>query len=112
MQSHNATKGVSADACGRAANVTHVDAPKETPDTQYCEGFRQILQFGGLKIVLCPPRVPQCNAYAERFVRTIKAEFASPHFLERTTPPHHGLDLCRLLSPPPQPSRNRKQTDR
>jgi len=42
--------------------------------TKYCEGFRQILQSGGLKIVLCPPRVPQCHAYAERFLRTIKAE--------------------------------------
>jgi putative transposase len=27
-----------------------------------------------MKIVLCPPRVPQCNAYAERFVRSIKEE--------------------------------------
>jgi putative transposase len=27
-----------------------------------------------VKIVLCPPRVPQCNAYSERFVRSIKEE--------------------------------------
>ena len=25
-----------------------------------------------MKIVLCPRRVPQCNAYTERFVRSIK----------------------------------------
>jgi integrase-like protein len=31
----------------------------------------------GLKIVLCPPRVPQCNAFAERFVRSIKSECLS-----------------------------------
>ena len=30
-----------------------------------------------MKIVLCTPRVPQCNAYAERFVRTIKEECLS-----------------------------------
>ena len=30
-----------------------------------------------MKIVLRPPRVPQCNAFAERFVRTIKQECLS-----------------------------------
>ena len=46
-------------------------------DTKYCEGFRQILESTGVKIVLCPPRVPQCNAFAERFVRSIKQECLS-----------------------------------
>jgi hypothetical protein len=46
-------------------------------DTKYCEGFRQILESGGVKIVPCPPRVPQCTAYAERFVRPIKQECLS-----------------------------------
>ena len=41
-------------------------------DTKYCEGFRQILQTADVKIVRCPPRVPQCNAHSERFVRSIK----------------------------------------
>ena len=27
-------------------------------DTKYSDGFRQILESGGVKIVLCPPRVP------------------------------------------------------
>jgi len=40
-------------------------------DTKYCEGLRQILEAGGVKIVLCPPRV------AERFVRSIKSECLS-----------------------------------
>ncbi len=43
-------------------------------DTKYCQGFKQILESAGIQIVLCPPRVPQCNAIAERFVRSIKAE--------------------------------------
>lgn len=43
-------------------------------DTKYCQSFRQILEDSGVKIMLCPPRVPQCNAYAERFVRSIKEE--------------------------------------
>ena len=41
-------------------------------DTKYVDGFRHTLESAGVKIVLCPPRVPQCNANAERFVRSIK----------------------------------------
>src|SRR5882762_272871 len=46
-------------------------------DAKYWDAFRQALQSAGTKIVLCPPRVPQCNAYAERFVRSIKEECLS-----------------------------------
>ena len=46
-------------------------------DTKYCEGFRPVLESAGVRIVLCPPRVPQCNGYAERFVRSIKGECLS-----------------------------------
>ncbi len=46
-------------------------------DTKYCEDFRAVLESAGVKTVLCPPRVPQCNAYAERFVRSIKGECLS-----------------------------------
>jgi transposase InsO family protein len=43
-------------------------------DTKYGEEFRRILESADVNIVLCPPRVPQCNAYAERFLRSIKHE--------------------------------------
>jgi putative transposase len=43
-------------------------------DTKYCDAFRDTLQSAGVKIVLCPPRAPQCNAFAERFVRSVKEE--------------------------------------
>jgi transposase InsO family protein len=46
-------------------------------DARYCDAFRQALQSAGMKLVMCPPRVPQCNAYAERFVRSIKEECLS-----------------------------------
>ena len=61
-------------ADGFALGKTHLILDR---DTKYGEGFRQILQSSGVKIVLCPPRVPQCNAYAERFVRSIKQECLS-----------------------------------
>ena len=59
---------------GFALGKTHLIIDR---DTKYAEGFRELLESAGVKIVLCPPRVPQCNAYAERFVRSIKQECLS-----------------------------------
>jgi transposase InsO family protein len=59
---------------GFALGKTHLIIDR---DTKYVDGFRHTLESAGVKIVLCPPRVPQCNAYAERFVRTIKEECLS-----------------------------------
>jgi len=59
---------------GFALGKTHLIIDR---DTKYCEGFCEVLESAGVKIVLCPPRVPQCNAYAERFVRSIKGECLS-----------------------------------
>jgi transposase InsO family protein len=43
-------------------------------DQKYCEAFRAMLQSGGVEPVRLPPRSPNLNAYAERFIRSIKAE--------------------------------------
>jgi len=43
-------------------------------DTKYTEDFRGYLYREGVKPVRCPVRAPNCNAFAERFVRSIKAE--------------------------------------
>jgi putative transposase len=43
-------------------------------DTKYTEGFRDRLDREGVKPVRCPVRAPNCNAFAERFVRSIKEE--------------------------------------
>ena len=59
---------------GFARGKTHLIIDR---DTKYCEGFRQILEAAGVKNALCPPRVSQCNAIAERFVRSIEAECLS-----------------------------------
>jgi putative transposase len=56
---------------GFALGKTHLIIDR---DTKYGDAFRETLSSAGVKIVLCPPRVPQCNAYAERFVRSIKEE--------------------------------------
>jgi transposase InsO family protein len=59
---------------GFALDKTHLIIDR---DTKYVDAFRHTLESAGVKIVLCPPRVPQCNAYAERFVRSIKEECLS-----------------------------------
>jgi putative transposase len=43
-------------------------------DTKYTEGFRDYLDREGVKPVRCPARAPNCNAFAERFLRAIKEE--------------------------------------
>ena len=42
------------------------------PDTKFTTAFRDILDRAGVEPVRCPPRAPRCNAYAKRFVRSIK----------------------------------------
>ena len=43
-------------------------------DTKYTDDFRGHLDREGVKPVRCPARAPNCNAFAERFVRSIKDE--------------------------------------
>ena len=43
-------------------------------DTKYTEDFRDFLDREGVKVVRCPVRASNCNAFAERFVRSIKEE--------------------------------------
>ena len=43
-------------------------------DTKYTEQFRQLMREGGTQVIRLPPMSPNLNAYAERFVRSIKEE--------------------------------------
>lgn len=83
-------------------------------DTKYCEKFRATLRNAGVKPLRLPARSPNLNAFAERFVRTIKeecldrmivfgekmlrhalTEFCAHYHTER---PHQGL-ANRLIDP-------------
>ena len=46
-------------------------------DTKYSDAFRSLLVRDGIKIIRLPPRSPNLNAFAERFVRSIKEECLS-----------------------------------
>ena len=43
-------------------------------DAKYSQRFRGFLEEGGTKVIRLPPLSPNLNAYAERFVRSIKEE--------------------------------------
>jgi transposase InsO family protein len=43
-------------------------------DTKYTQQFRQLLKGSGTEVIRLPPFSPNLNAFAERFVRSIKEE--------------------------------------
>src|SRR5256885_1865527 len=46
-------------------------------DGKYCPAFQHIIDAAGVKRVPLPPRSPNLNAYAERWVRSVKEECLS-----------------------------------
>ncbi len=68
-----------------ARNVTMVDWGFLSPgqylihdrDAKYCPAFQRTLDDAGVKRVVLPPRSPNLNAYAERWVRSVKEESLS-----------------------------------
>jgi transposase InsO family protein len=87
-------------------------------DSKYSAAFRDLLKGSGVEVVRLPPRSPNLNAYAERFVRSIKdeclnriiffgerslrkatREYAAHYHGERN---HQGIDN-RLIEPDDRP---------
>jgi transposase InsO family protein len=77
-------------------------------DTKYCVEFREMLEREGIRVIRLPPRSPSLNAYAERWVRSVRTDclskvipigqgmlrhalrqYVAHHHLERN---HQGLD--------------------
>src|SRR6266403_3054502 len=46
-------------------------------DTKYSDAFRSVLVREGIHVIRLPPRSPDLNSFAERFVRSIKEECLS-----------------------------------
>ncbi|MGH7437495.1 MAG: integrase core domain-containing protein [Polyangiaceae bacterium] len=92
-------------AAGALTGVGHLIVDR---DPLYTAHFRSLLETAGVKVLRLPPNSPNLNAYAERFVRSIKqeclrhviplgerhlrnalAEFVEHYHVERN---HQGLD--------------------
>jgi putative transposase len=85
-------------------------------DTKYTRAFRTFLAREGVEVIRLPPRSPNLNAYAERYIRSVKSECLSKlipigtfmlrralreymehYHLERN---HQGLDNNLIASTP------------
>jgi putative transposase len=60
-------------------------------DGKYCPAFQHIIDVAGVKRVPLPPRSPNLNAYAERWVRSIKEECLSRLILFGEASLHYAL---------------------
>jgi transposase InsO family protein len=60
-------------------------------DGKYCPAFQQIIEAAGITRVSLPPRSPNLNAYAERWVRSVKEECLSRLILFGEASLRHAL---------------------
>jgi len=60
-------------------------------DGKYCPAFQQIIDAAGVKRVPLPPRSPNLNAYAERWVHSVKEECLSRLILFGEASLRHAL---------------------
>jgi transposase InsO family protein len=60
-------------------------------DGKYCSAFQQLIDTAGVTQVPLPPRSPNLNAYAERWVRSIKEECLSRLILFGEASLRHAL---------------------
>jgi hypothetical protein len=84
-------------------------------DAKFCAEFRETLAVGGVKCLRLPPRSPNWNAFAERWVRSVKQECLSHLILfgERSLrkaliqfQEHYHGALSRRTQPPRQEQRS------
>ena len=60
-------------------------------DDKFCQAFQRLIDEAGVKRVPLPPRSPNLNAYAERWVRSVKEECLSRLILFGETALRHAL---------------------
>jgi transposase InsO family protein len=82
-----------------ARNVTMADWGVLSPgqylihdrDGKYCPAFQRIIEDAGVTLVPLPPQSPNLNAYAERWVRSVKEECLSQLILFGEASLRHAL---------------------
>ncbi|MCE5340861.1 MAG: integrase core domain-containing protein [Planctomycetaceae bacterium] len=64
-------------------------------DPLYTDGFHNILKSSGVKPVKLPPRSPDLNSYAERFVKSVKSEYLDHLILSSVKQLEYALNSYR-----------------
>jgi hypothetical protein len=60
-----------------SGHLHHIRYVLHDRDTKFCASFRTTLTSGGVKCIVLPARSPDLNAFAERWVRSVKEECLS-----------------------------------
>jgi putative transposase len=60
-------------------------------DAKFCPAFRHTIDEAGVRQVVLPPRSPNLNAYAERWVRSVREECLSLLILFGERSLHYAL---------------------
>ena len=69
-------------------------------DGKFSAAFRDAVSGAGIRVIQCPPHAPNCNAYAERFVRSIKSECLNRMiFVGSGTLRHARAEYCAHYNP-------------
>jgi transposase InsO family protein len=81
-------------------------------DRKWSRAVRQRFGSAGIRTVLTPERAPNANAYAERFVRSIKEECLDRMIVGGAAPPTRDHGVCGALSSRTESPRTRQSADR
>jgi hypothetical protein len=80
-------------------------------DAKWSRGVEEFLRTAGVRVVRTPISAPNCNAYAERFVRSVKEECLNRP-ARRMALAHGPSRVCDALPSGAEPSRARQRVDR
>ena len=67
-------KQVARNVTGVTGELTSARYLLRDRDAKFTEGFDQILQAAGIEAIKLPPQSPNLNAYAERWIRSLRSE--------------------------------------
>jgi len=80
-------------------------------DTKFCSSFQSVLAAAGVRTIALPPRSPNLNAFAERWVRSVKQECLSKLILFGPGPLSRALaEFSAHYHGRTEPPRERQQT--
>jgi hypothetical protein len=76
-------------------------------DSKFGGGFNEVFRSEGMKVIRTPVRAPNANAYAERWVRTVRSDCLDRILVVGRRHLERVACLCAALQRAPAPPRSR-----